>query len=75
MNYRVLDLVPEMIVICNLEVNVMVKTNAQKQKEFRERMKLAGMVQLNTWVHKDDLDDIKEYIRFKAESRQKKNQQ
>ena len=41
----------------------MPKTNAQKQREYRERMKAAGKVRLSVWLNEDLVD----YLKARAE--------
>lgn len=35
------------------------KTSAQRQKEHKARMKEAGLVRLELWVHPRDADEVK----------------
>ena len=41
----------------------MPKTNAQKQREYRERMKAAGKVRLSVWID----DDLAWFLKARAE--------
>ena len=40
----------------------MALTNRQKQAAFRKRKQAAGYVQINAWVHKDDMKKVSDFI-------------
>lgn len=37
------------------------KTSTQRQKEHKTRMKQAGLVRLELWVHPSDKEDVRRY--------------
>jgi hypothetical protein len=45
------------------------KSNAQRQSAFRERMRSAGFIQRTLWVHPKDWPMIKAYIERKRKQR------
>ena len=38
-----------------------VKSNRERQADFKTRMRATGFQQLNVWVHRDDADALKAF--------------
>jgi hypothetical protein len=50
---------------------ITMKSNAERQKSFRDRMKRLGFVLRQVWVHPLDWADVKRYAERKRQQRDK----
>jgi hypothetical protein len=47
------------------------KTNAERQRDTRRRMRAAGFVLRQLWVHPTDWDAVRRYVEQKRKAREK----